>query len=126
MVESNRAGAHILVVDDDEAVRASTVDILESAGYDVASSADAKDALGQLAAGNVSLLILDLGLGTDRGRLPGHKGLELLDQVSELPPVILMSGSGLPPRADPRVGAFFPKPVDPKQLLDEVERLLSQ
>lgn len=103
MTESNRARAHILVVDDNQAVRDSTADILRSAGYSVASSADAEDALGQLEAGNVSFLILDLGLGAQRGREPSHKGLDFLDRVAELPPIILVSGSGVPPTAHPRV-----------------------
>ncbi len=126
MVESNRAGARILVVDDDEAVRESTADVLTAAGYTVTSSADADNAVAQLRAGDVDLLILDLGLGAQRGRVPSHMGLDLLDQVPELPPVILVSGSGLPPGEDPRVGAFFPKPVAPRRLLEEVQRLLGE
>ena len=124
MTERNRGGARVLVVDDDEAVRESTADILEAAGYVVTQSAHAEDALGQLAAGDVHLLILDLGLSTHRGREPSRMGLDLLDRVADLPPVILVSGSGLPPKPDPRVDVFLPKPVAPGRLLDEVERLL--
>jgi CheY-like chemotaxis protein len=124
--ERNRGGARILVVDDDEAVRESTADILQAAGYAVSQAADTEDALGQLAAGYVHLLIVDVGLSTHRGREPSRTGLDLLDRVAELPPVILVSGSGLPPEPNPRVGVFLPKPVAPRRLLDEVERLLSE
>jgi len=126
VTERNRGGFRILVVDDDEAVRESTADILQMGGYAVTQSADADDALGQLAAGDVHLLILDLGLSTHRGREPSRMGLDLLDRVGELPPAILVSGSGLQPMADPHVGVFLPKPFAPRRLLDEVERLLSQ
>lgn len=125
-MERNEGGALILVVDDDEAVLDSTADVLQAAGYTVTSSGDAEGALDQLATGDVRLLILDLGLGAHRGHRPSNEGLDLLDQVAKLPPVILVSGSGLPPKADPRVRAFFPKPVAPQRLLDEVEHLLSQ
>jgi len=125
VTERNRGGARILVVDDDEAVRESTADILEAAGYAVSQSADPDDALRQLRAGDVHLLVLDLGLSTHGGRQPRTE-LDFLDRVEELPPVILLSGSGLPPRADPRVGVFLAKPVAPRRLLDEVERMLSR
>lgn len=125
-MERNRGGARILVVDDDEAVRESTADILQTAGYVVHQAADVDDALHELAIDDVQLLILDLGLTTHLGGEPGSTGLDLLDQVPEPPPVILVSGSGIPPAADPRLGAFLPKPVAPRRLLDEVERLLSR
>jgi two-component system OmpR family response regulator len=126
VTERNRGGARILVVDGDEAVRESTADILQAAGYAVTQAANTEDALGQLAAGDVQLLIVDVGLSTHRCPEPSRMGLELLDRVAELPQVILVSGSGLAPDPDPRVGVFLPKPVAPKRLLDEVERLLSQ
>ncbi|HAM03389.1 MAG TPA: two-component system response regulator [Acidimicrobiaceae bacterium] len=116
--------ARILVVDDDAAVRESTADILEAAGYAVSQATDVEDALAHLAAGRVSLLILDLGLSGRRGREPSRVGLDLLDRVAQLPPVILVSGSNVAPTPDPRVRAFFPKPVAPSRLLDEVGQLL--
>lgn len=125
-MERNRGGARILLVDDDEAVRESTADILETGGYVVHKAADADDALRELATDDVQLLILDLGLSAHRGGEPSSAGLDLLDRVPEAPPVILVSGSGIPPAADPRIGAFLPKPVAPNRLLDEVERLLSR
>jgi CheY-like chemotaxis protein len=113
------AKRYVLVVDDNEAIRETTVEILRVAGHKVIDAADFADALELLDEGHVSLLVLDLGLPTGRG-------WELLDQVAEPPPVILISGLGEPPPPDPRVSVYLSKPFTPERLMAEAARLTGQ
>jgi hypothetical protein len=103
-----------------------TVEILQLAGYPVSETADPEDALARLAAGGVSLLILDLGLPVHGSPDPVRPGLDLLKRVAELPPVIVVSGSGRPPPMDAPTSVFLGKPVAPQRLLAEVGRILGE
>lgn len=102
----------VLVVDDNESVRESTADILGAAGFKVKKVRDAEEAEGILSHGEVSVVVLDVGI--DR------RGLAVLDVVADLPPVVLVSGGQDP--GDPRAAVFLPKPVPPQRLIEEVAR----
>src|SRR4051812_1537727 len=67
----NGEAAHVLVVDDDEAVRALIAGVLTEAGYAVTTAASATAALALLGASDVDLIVSDLDM-------PGTSGLGLL------------------------------------------------
>jgi DNA-binding NtrC family response regulator len=78
---------HVLIVDDDETVRASLGDALASAGVRVSVAAGGQEALDRMAADPVDLLLTDV-------RMPGVDGLELLRRVRIRAPgvdVVLMT-----------------------------------
>ncbi len=108
---------HVLVVDDQEAVRASVAEILRGAGYVVSEAGDVASGLAVLAAAPVAVIVLDV-------RLPGADGMDLLDAMESSPRVVLMSGMPLAGEAgigrDPRVYSVVNKPFRPQLLLDAV------
>ena len=118
--------AHILVVDDDQHVRASMSDILEHTGYTVLEAGDGKTALDQIDAEPVDLVLLDL-------QLPRVSGMEVLHQTAaERPalPVVIISGKGTIQTAveATQVGAydFLEKPVDAQRALLTVRNALEK
>lgn len=110
---------HVLVVDQDPAVRESTADILRLAGYDVSEARHTAEAASVLDAGPVNLLILDVG--------PEGGELALLDRLPDPPPVVIVVSGAVEGRhlAHPLVRAFLPKPIPPAQLLESVARELA-
>ena len=83
---------HILVVDDEAAIRDTLSEILEEEGYAVAATGTAAEALVLLRDVHYDLLLLDIWL-------PDRDGLDLLAEVGTLEPdskpeVIMISGHG--------------------------------
>jgi two-component system, OmpR family, phosphate regulon response regulator PhoB len=115
--------ARILVVDDDEQLAALLVLVLEGEGYPVSVASDAAGAIQQVKQGTTDLVVLDISLGADDGRM-------VLSQIREMGglPVILISGKG--DTADRvlglRLGAddYLPKPFSPVELVARVESVL--
>lgn len=115
---------HILVVDDDAAMREMIASYFEQHGMSVASASHAQDAARQLAAREPSLVILDLRLGKE-------DGLDLLRKTrshSEVP-VIIVTGHrsdeidrvvGLELGADD----YITKPFGLRELLARVRAVL--
>lgn len=92
------AGARILLVDDEPAIRRSFSLYLERLGASVTAAADAREAMALLegAGGDFDVLISDI-------TLPGESGISLLSTVRRRwpgLPVILITGS-LAPGIDP-------------------------
>jgi anti-anti-sigma factor len=114
----------VLVVDDDEGVRTTTCEILQSAGYDIAGAEDGEQALALLGA-DVHAMVLDL-------HLPKLDGLAVLDALPSAPPVIVVSAFEfrsrdlVESRYGSRVAAFLQKPVPPVVLLDTVKECLGK
>lgn len=79
----------ILVVDDEEPVRALLRDCFELEGYRVEEAGDARAASERIDAGSVHLVTLDLGLG-------GDNGLELARQIRARcnVPIVMITGKG--------------------------------
>ena len=69
----------VLVVEDEDAVRAYSVHALEELGYQVIAAADAEAALGLLQDREIDLLFADVGL-------PGLNGRELADRARQVLP----------------------------------------
>jgi putative two-component system response regulator len=111
---------HILIVDDEPAIRTTTEKILQRAGYETTVAVNAADALAALETGEMDLLLSDI-------IMPGMDGVALMARALELRPelkVILITGE---PTVDTaaaavRAGAFdyLPKPVLRAALLKTV------
>jgi DNA-binding response OmpR family regulator len=120
---TQKQDARVLVVDDDEQLAALLVLVLEGEGYPVTVCVDAASAIEEVKKGATNLVVLDISLGADDGRM-------VLSQIRELGdlPVILISGQG--DTADRvlglRLGAddFLSKPFSPVELVARVETVL--
>jgi DNA-binding response OmpR family regulator len=88
-VTTERNQEHILVVDDEAAVRTLLRECFEPEGYRVSEARDGAAALALLAAGAVDLITLDLGLG-------GENGLELARRIRSAHnlPIVMITGKG--------------------------------
>jgi two-component system response regulator FixJ len=118
------SGKTVFVVDDDESVRHSLRDLLESAGYKVI---DFGSAIEFLAADEArgSCVVADI-------RMPRMSGLEMQDELSRRGsklPVIIMTGHGDVPLAvrAMKAGAvdFLEKPYHPDKMLASIENALA-
>jgi DNA-binding response OmpR family regulator len=117
-------GTDLLVVEDDEDIRASVCETLERAGHDVVGVSNAGDALAHLDARGtaVSLVVLDW-------LLPGMPAIAFLDALARRPidaatPILVLTAHD---RVTPTCGvtAVLTKPMRPRTLVDTVERLLT-
>lgn len=113
----------ILVVDDEQAIRLALDRALRAAGYEVAVAVNGEDALGQLAAGNWDLMLLDM-------RMPGIDGLEVLGRLregqSDLPVVMITAYGSVPTAVEAmKLGAvdYLEKPFTNQQILALIERI---
>jgi DNA-binding NtrC family response regulator len=116
---------HLLIVDDDDTVRASLGDALRMDGLRVSEAADGREALDRLAADAVDLVLSDV-------RMPGLDGLELLRRLRDRAPaveVVLMTAYDDPSvlAAAARGGArgFLVKPLDLGNLRDLINQLVA-
>lgn len=121
---------HIVVVDDNHAVRDAMLDVLTDAGYDAVGFADGGEALRQLPALRPRLVILDL-------MMPGIDGADFLARLRAMEataevPVVIVSGVGDAllgsiddaEAAGDLVYGVLPKPVPYEQLLGTVSRII--
>ena len=114
----------VLLVDDDRSVRKAIGQVLESAGYDVTSSANGNDALLCFEVARYDLVVLDLNLGQESG----WDVFERLTSQGPLVPVIILTGvTGQYPIARAAgVGALLEKPVEAPVLLETIDELLTE
>ena len=117
---------NILIIDDDERIRAALTGILEEQHYSVRSMPDGRSGLDEMARQVYHVLLLDV-------YLPDANGLDLLKKVQQRWPdtvVIMMSGQADIAMAveATRSGAyhFFEKPFQPDRLLLDLAHLDQQ
>jgi FixJ family two-component response regulator len=115
----------VFVVDDDAAVRASLVSLLESDGYQVQPFACAREFLATPLPLAPTCLILDM-------HMPALDGMDVVAELARLEagiPVIFLTGFGSIPMSVQAIKAgateFLTKPVQPEQLLDAVRAALA-
>src|SRR5665213_3533935 len=115
---------HLLVVDDDERLRALLTRYLSGNGFRVSAAAQAADARSLMKSMAFDCLILDV-------MMPGESGLELAKSVrqgSQLLPILMLTARGDP--ADRIAGLeqgaddYLPKPFEPRELLLRINSLL--
>ena len=124
--EAHMSGRTILVIDDEQPVRAAVTDILEDSGLSVITAEDGEAGVGvyRERQAAIDLVVLDLSM-------PGQSGEETLRQLRELNPqvrVILSSGydrAEVAQRFADRVySGFIQKPYDDLTLISEIKRYL--
>lgn len=87
-MDMNSDAAHILVVDDEGAIRYSVSKTLQRVGYTVHEAASGEEALDMMKKQGYDVVLTDI-------RMPGLTGVELLKRIKEAAPdaiVILMTG----------------------------------
>src|SRR3954471_8679640 len=83
---SSLDGAQVLVIDDDETIRAVLCRIVEMAGGNVTEARTGEDGLRALYSGRPDVVVLDIGL-------PGLDGWQVLERIRQLAdvPVVMLS-----------------------------------
>lgn len=122
----NSPKPHILVTDDERAIRNTLQEILEFEGYQVSTAESGSQALELISKTNFDLMFLDI-------KMKGIDGIETLKQIKTSGfdfPVIMISGHGTIEIAveATKIGAFdfIEKPPDLNRLLVSVRNALSQ
>jgi len=120
------AGARIFVLDDEEHIRSMLAQILAARGYEVTTSDDGNEALAQIQAGRVDLVIVDL-------QMPKMAGSEFLKRlqalpVAERPPALIMTGKLTDEQVERykklEVFALLPKPCRSEVLCERIHAAL--
>jgi DNA-binding response OmpR family regulator len=120
---SNTPQHRILIVDDDQSIRASVARLLAEEGYEVSTAEDGFDALLQMKAHVPELIVSDLNM-------PQMSGFEFLSVIRRrFPEILVVAMSGAYEAADAIPGgviadAFYAKGTDPRALLSLVADLL--
>jgi CheY-like chemotaxis protein len=128
-VMAKDAPARILVVDDDDIVRAVIAEQMEAAGYSVLSAVSPASALALLDAGEtIDLILSDLSM-------PGMDGMALIHEAQRRQPglcAILLTGFVSAGVAETAIGGAISgnfsvliKPVDSKRLAERAAALLA-
>jgi len=110
----------ILVVDDEEKIRAIVRSYLQQEGYQVDEAATGEDAVSKIRERTPDLVVLDV-------RLPGIDGMEVLRQVRRVSDVYVIM---LTARTDEIIGLevgaddYMTKPFSPRELVARVKAVL--
>jgi two-component system, OmpR family, response regulator len=120
---TNPNSQHILVVDDDPAVRELLRDCLEPEGFRVSEAANSAAMRALLSAGHIDLVTLDLMLG-------GENGLNLASDIqsSHDIPIVMITGKG--DMIDRVVGLelgaddYITKPFHPREVVARIRAVL--
>ncbi|HYO77018.1 MAG TPA: response regulator [Thermoanaerobaculia bacterium] len=114
-----RLEKRILIVDDDDAIRALVVTVLRRRGYQLDTARNGVDAIEKLTSCSYSLVILDL-------MMPRMSGYGVLDELAKIPevsrPLVLVLTAGLEPKPFDKsfvIGTMH-KPFDIELLVDTV------
>lgn len=117
---------HILIVDDEPAIRLFLGEELAQAGYEVLTAASGEEALARLQTEPVDLILLDL-------MMDGIDGLQVMTELEQqtLPPVVIMLTAHA--SLDSAIGAmrrggydYLIKPCRTEELLSRVEQGLAR
>jgi len=115
------SGKVVLLVDDDNMIRAIFKETLLRAGIDVIEANSADQALEQLAEGtHIDAVISDY-------RMPGMNGIELANSLQGQYPLMLISADNLQDVVGkiPVITKYKRKPLAPEEFLDEVKMLFA-
>ncbi len=119
-----RTDHRILIVDDDDAIRALLMTVLRRRGFPVDTARNGAEAIGFLQSSRYSFVLLDL-------MMPRVSGYEVLDFLSAWAaherPLVLVLTAGLTPRAfdSSLVVGMLHKPFDVELLIDTILGCLS-
>lgn len=122
-----RRTATVLVAEDDDQLRETLTEIISLRGYRVIEASDGEEALEQLAAEHVEVVILDL-------HMPKVDGLAVLEELHAPPPAVILHSAfelyspdqlrqmGL----EGKVFRSLRKPVPPVDLISSLEEAVEQ
>jgi len=119
-----RPERRILIVDDDDAIRALLVTVMRRRGFHADTARNGLEALEQLNLRRYALVVLDL-------MMPQMNGYEVLEQLASFPPatrpLVLVLTAGLEPRPiDAKlVIGLMHKPFDVELLMDTISGCIS-
>jgi CheY-like chemotaxis protein len=113
---------NVLVVDDDASVRKSLSKVLTGTGYNVFEARNVSEAIELFAAGQIHLVLLDIGL-------PVESGWDVFERITSQAPVLpIIIITGTANQHDTAiaagVGALMEKPLDVPRLLKAIQELL--
>ncbi len=121
-MSSSQSSFHILVVDDEVAMRATLTEILEGEGYQVTAVENGEMALEQLRQNAMDLILLDL-------KMEGMDGLQVTEAAQQIRPdtvIVMLTAHGTLESAITamRQGAhdYLLKPVSVPEIVGAVER----
>jgi two-component system cell cycle sensor histidine kinase/response regulator CckA len=125
--EQPRTMETLLLVEDEDLVRRSLVEILRMTGYHVLEAAGGAEALeiSDSYDGDIPLMITDL-------IMPEMNGRQVADRMAECRPqtaILFMSGYSDDPRTRKMLGEgvdFFRKPFSPRALTDKIREILDR
>ncbi|HUC38261.1 MAG TPA: response regulator [Acidimicrobiales bacterium] len=113
----------VLVVDDEDSVRSSICEILDTAGLTTGEASDGEHALQELSHRRVGAMVVDV-------RMPRLDGITMLQRLSHPPPTILVSAYVIDDedreRLSGKVLAYLQKPFRPQELLRLVSDALGR
>jgi len=116
----------ILVIDDEKNIRTTLQQVLESAGYEVATAVNGEDGLSKLSNSEFDLVLLDM-------KLPGMDGIEVLRKMRENryeTPVAIITAYGTIENAVEamKLGAvdYLRKPFSGPEIKELAERILAR
>jgi len=123
VVEPVRCGGHVLVVDDEPALREIERSILQELGYRVTAASNGREALECIAATpDLDLLILDMVM-------PEVSGAEVAARLRHLRPglpIIIASGYNMTTDGEVHADGFLQKPFTSRELARTVAEVLSR
>lgn len=117
--------AHVLIVDDDAAVRDSMNEFVDMSGYQSSTAASAEEAMVQLSKNKIDVVITDI-------MLPGMDGLELTDRIKneyDIDVIVMTGYSGdysYEEAISKGASDFVFKPVRFEELLLRLRRVLKE
>jgi CheY-like chemotaxis protein len=120
-------GRKILLVDDDPRNAFALTNALELYGLTVVRACDGRKAIGQLAAGDIDLVLMDVMMP----QLDGHQTMREIRQMPQFAhlPVIAVTARAMHGDRDKSLAAgasdYVTKPVDIEELLNRMEQWLS-
>jgi two-component system KDP operon response regulator KdpE len=115
--------AHLLLIEDDAAIRSALIRALTGRGHSVDSAGDAMGGLQRIVAEPPDVVLLDLGLPD----LPGERLMPMIRAVSDVPVVVATArdDEGMVVRLlDAGADDYVVKPFDPSQLEARVRAVL--
>ncbi len=124
-MEKDPGDTHVLVVDDEEGVRATLHEFIEYEGYKCSSAADAQEAFDVLGREEVDVVITDI-------KMPGMDGLELTEAITKKydSDVIVFTSYGgefsYEEAMEKGASDFALKPIRPAELIARLKRVLRE
>ena len=114
----------VLIIDDDASVRQSIKNVLNAAGYEVVTAADADEVPSQIVPDHIDLVLLDLNL-------PSRSGWDVFEHLTTQRPstpviIITRMSNQYQTALAAGVGALMEKPIEVPALLKTMDELLAE